>query len=189
MDLVKAALRDASAKPKRLRREGIVPGVLFGGGMETPLNIQLTAENAYRLLRTKRVGSLVDVELAPDGTKHRALIRELDFSGRTEEITHVSFQKLESGRRVNSSCDVVLVNKEKVQGILQRMTMRILYAAEPEDLFDAVTVNLENRPVGTVIRVKDLPEFQNDRIRLRTDPETVVLRIAGKRQALLRTEG
>ncbi|MPN38968.1 hypothetical protein SDC9_186493 [bioreactor metagenome] len=77
----------------------------------------------------------------------------------------------------------MLLNKDKVQGVLEQIQMQIPHAAEPEYLLDTVTIDLDGRPAGTVILVDDIPEFKNDKIELRTDPGSIVLRINDKKRA------
>ena len=69
------------------------------------------------------------------------------------------------------------MNKDKAQGILEQIQMQVPHAAEPEFLLDTVAVDLEGCPVGTVITVGDIPEFQSENIELQIDPNSIVFRI------------
>lgn len=75
----------------------------------------------------------------------------------------------------------MLINKDKVQGVLERMQMRVRHAATPEYLLDTVTIDLDGVPIGTTLTIGDIPEFQSDKIELQTDPGNIVLRISEKR--------
>jgi len=181
MDTVKVELRDPGAKGRQLRRAGIVPGVIFGAGLEESLAVQMPALTAGKLRRSKRVGSLVEVQVGEK--RYQTMIKELDYRSLTDEIVHISFQSLEKGKKTRGVADIVLLNKDKVQGFLEQIQMKAEHRAAPEYLLDTVTVDLENRPIGTVIRVKDIPELQNENIELQTDPESIVLRISEKKSA------
>jgi large subunit ribosomal protein L25 len=91
---------------------------------------------------------------------------------------------LEKGKKANSVADIVLLNKDKVQGVLEQIQMQIPHAAEPEYLLDTVTVDLEDCPIGTVITVGDIPEFQSNNVELQTDPNSIVLRISEKKRSV-----
>lgn len=182
MKTIHTSLRDPNAKAKQLRRSGIVPCTIYGAGIEESLSIQISLSDAQQLKRTMRTGSLVDVTVGEN--RYHALIKDLDYNILNDEIIHICFQSLESGKKANSIADIVLLNKDKVQGVLEQIQMQVQHAAEPEFLLDTVTVDLEGCPVGTVIKVGDIPEFQSDNIELRTDPESIVLRINDKKRVI-----
>ena len=87
-----------------------------------------------------------------------------------------------AGKKFNSVADIVLINKEKVPGVLEQMQMQVPHAAKPKYLLDTVTVDLENLPVGTTLTIGDIPEFQSDEIELQADPGNIVLRISDKKR-------
>jgi len=187
MEAIQAKMRDVHAKAKQLRRSGIVPCSIYGAGLEESLSIQVSSSDARQLKRTKRTGSLVDVLV--EKKRYHALIKDLDYNNLNDEIVHISFQSLEKGKKANGVADIILLNKDKVQGVLEQIQMQIPHAAEPEYLLDTVTVDLENCSVGTVITVGDIPEFQNDNIELHTDPGNIVFRISDKKRATTQLTG
>ena len=180
MDMIHADMRKADVKAKQLRRSGIIPCVIYGSGLEESLSIQIDQSTALHLKRTKRNGSMVDIQV--DGKTYHTLIKDMEFDNLLDEVVHISFYLLEAGKKVNSVADIVLLNKDKVQGILEQIQMQIPHAAEPDYLLDTVTIDLDGRPAGTVILVEDIPEFTSDRIELRTDPGGIVLRINDKKR-------
>jgi len=185
MDTIEASVRAGKTKAKQLRRSGIVPCVIYGAGLEASLPIQIPLAAARTLSLTKRVGSQVDVRV---GERHyQTLIKELERNRVTDEILHIGFQSLEKGKKANGVADVVLLNRDKVQGVLEQLQMQIPHAAEPEYLLDTVTVDLDGCGVGTVIKVGDIPELQSGRIELRTDPGNIVVRISEKKRAVEET--
>lgn len=180
MNIIKAELRDPEAKAKQLRRLGFVPCVIDGAGLESSLSIQLNQSTARLLKRTKRDGSKVDIQV--DETVYHTLIKGLDYNSLNDTIVHISFHILEAGKMANSVADIVLLNKDKVKGILEQIQTRVPHAALPEHLLDTVTVDLEGVPVGTIITIGDIPEFQSGNIELQADPASIVLRISDKKR-------
>lgn len=181
MDTIKATMRNPAEKAKQLRRSGIIPCVISGAELKESLLIQMDQNTARQLKHTKRNGSKVDIQV--DGTVYHTLIKDLEYEGLNDSIIHISFQILDAGKKANSVADIVLVNKDKVQGVLELMQMQIPHAAEPEYLLDTVTVDLANVPVGTVLTIGDIPEFRSDKIELKADPGSIVLRITEKKRA------
>ncbi len=186
MNTILAQKRDQAAKAKQLRRSGIVPCVIYGASLKESLSVQIDQSTARQLQRTKRNGSKVNIQV--DGKTYPTLIKDLEYNGMNNEILHISFQVLDARKKFNSVADIVLLNKEKVAGILEQMQMQIPHAAEPEYLLDTVTVNLENMPIGTTLTIGDIPEFQSDKIELQADAGSIVLRISDKKRVGVKIE-
>ena len=181
MDIIKAALRDPAAKAKQLRRLGMIPCVISGAEPEKSLSVQIDQGTARQLRRTKRCGSKADIQV--DGKIYHTLIQELEYNILNDTIVHISFHVLDANKKVSSVADIVLLNRDKVQGILERMQMQIPHTAVPEYLLDTVAIDLDGLPIGTTLKISDIPEFQSDKIELQTDPGTIVLRISDKKRA------
>lgn len=186
MNTILAQKRGQDVKAKQLRRSGIIPCVIYGASLKESLSVQIDQRTAGQLQRTKRNGSKVNIQI--DGETYPTLIKDLDYNSMNNEILHISFQVLDAKKKFNSVADIVLINKEKVTGVLEQMQMQIPHAAEPEYLLDTVTINLENIPVGTTLTIGDIPEFRSDKIELQADPGSIVLRISDKRRAEVNTE-
>lgn len=181
MDIIKAALRDPAAKAKQLRRLGMIPCVISGAKLEKSLSVQIDQGTARQLRRTKRCGSKADIQV--DGKIYHTLIQELEYNSLNDSIVHISFHVLDANKKVSSVADIVLLNRDKVQGILERMQMQIPHTAVPEYLLDTVAIDLDGLPIGTTLKISDIPEFQSDKIELQMDPGTIVLRISDKKRA------
>ena len=63
MDVIKVEKRNEEAKAKQLRRSGLVPCCVYGGGLAEPISIQMDQQTANQLFRTKREGSKAGLDL------------------------------------------------------------------------------------------------------------------------------
>jgi large subunit ribosomal protein L25 len=180
IDIITAEMRDPSAKAKQLRRAGIIPCVISGSELKESLSIQIDQNTARQLKRTKRNGSQVTLQV--EGKRYHTLIKDLEYNSLNNTIAHISFHVLESGKKVNSVADIVLLNKDKVQGVLEQMLTKVPHAAEPEHLLDLVTIDLDGFPIGTTLTIADIPEFQSDKIELQVDPSSLILRISDRKR-------
>ncbi len=181
MNTILAQKREQDAKVKLLRRSGLIPAVICGASLKESISIQIDQKTIGQLKRTKRNGSKVNVQV--EAETYPTLIKEIDYDGLKNEVLHISFQVLDANKIFNSVADIVLINKDKVTGVLEQMQMQIPHAAEPEHLIDTVTVNLENIRNGTTLTIGDIPEFQSDKIKLLADTSNIVLRIRDKKRA------
>lgn len=181
MDTITVEKRNEQLKAKQLRRKGIVPCCIFGGSLPNSISIQLDEKSAEKLLRKLRLGSKIQLKL-----EDQTIITQIKDSRRCfadNKIEYIDFQALNPKTKVNSVAHVILENTDFVTGVLDKMLMEIPYASLPEDMIDTVTVDLEGKPVGTIITVGDIPEFLSDHIDLQVETDSIILRIAEKRNA------
>lgn len=184
MNVIAADKRDFTVKAKQLRRSGIVPGNVFGGSLPDSISIQMDEGIANRLIRYKRVGSKLKLDL--DGQLIPVQIKEKTINTLNNEILHISFQALKEDQKVNSVIHIILKNTEKITESLEGMLLEIPYAAFPEDMIDTITIDVDGMAVGTVITVADIPELVSGKIDLQVGREEIVLRISDKKYAAAR---
>ena len=176
MDIIKVEKRDEQAKAKQLRRAGIVPCCVYGGGLPESISIQMEQKAANLLLQRNREGSKVELEL--DGKRIPAQIKEKTRNFVDQSVEHIGFQALQANQTVNSVAHVILKNTESVGGILEQMIFEIPYTSLPEHMIDTVTVDLEGMAVGTILTVADIPEFSSEHVALQLAEDSMVLRIS-----------
>ena len=181
MDVIKVEKRNEQTKANQLRRSGLVPCCVYGGDLPESISIQMDQQPANRLFHTQREGSQVGLEL--DGRVIPAQIKEKKkmMSGQVE---HFGFQALSANKKVNSVTHIFLKNTELVPGTLEQMLFEVPFASLPADMIDTVTVDLDGMTAGTTLTVKDIPEFQSDKIELQIDADSMVLRIVDKKRAV-----
>lgn len=185
MNTILMQRRDPAAKAKQLRRAGIVPCAIYGADLEESISTQIDQSTAMQLRRNKRNGSKVDLEV--EGKVYPTLIKALEFNTLNNQVVHIGFQVLDAGKKVNSVADIVLINRDKLTGVLEQGQLQVPHAAEPEYLLDTVIVDLEKIPVGTTLTIGDIPEFQSDKIELQADAGNIVLRVNDKKRVDART--
>ena len=183
MDIIKVEKRDPQAKAKQLRRAGIVPCCVYGGGLPDSLSIQMGQQTAEQLMRVKREGSKVRLDL--DGKLIPVQIKEKTRNFADSKIEHIQFQALQADQKVNSVAHIFLKNAETVPGVLEHILFEVPFSALPGDMIDTVTVDLEGMAVGTVLTVRDIPEFQDERVELQIKSDSAVLRIGDKKRGVV----
>lgn len=175
MVTLNAENRNTSLKPKQLRREGIIPGVLYGKNLQESLSIQFPQAEVARFLKSNSTGSRA--ELVIGDKKFPALLREANYKPATSEVEHLSFQALVAQEVVTSTARVVLVNREKVPGLVHQPQSEISYKALPSHLIDKIEIDIDGMKGGTSIRISDLDIAENPNIEILSPLDTMLLSI------------
>lgn len=181
MENMSVQKRDFAVKAKKMRRLGMIPGSVFGSSLPEPVAIQMEESAARKLIRRKREGSklLLDIE----GQNILVQLKEKSLNTLNGEILHLSFQALVEDEKVNSVIHILLANDEKFGGQLEKMFMEIPYAALPGDMIDTITIDVDSLKTGDILTIKDIPELVSDKIELQADRDEIVLRINEKQHA------
>ena len=106
--------RAGKGAARATRREGKVPGVIYGGKQEPSL-IALEPRRYLRELHRAGWQSRL-YELKTGGEPVRALIRGVQFHPVTNSPVHVDFQRLIAGERVKSRCRCISRMTASAQG-------------------------------------------------------------------------
>ena len=145
---------------KVLRAAGKVPCVIYGG--ESIQHFSVTEIAFKNLVYTPNVYVVaIDIE----GTTINALIKEIQFHPVTDRIVHVDFIELIPGKAVNTNIPVIttgnaigVMNGGKLRKTLRKLSVR----STPENLPDAITINIESMKIGDKVYVRDLGEEKYD---------------------------
>lgn len=183
MDVLKAEKRDMSVKARRLRREGFVTGNVCGKDIEGSIPVKMDKKDVNRILKDNSKGSQILLEV--DGETHNVLIKEIHYNALDNVVEEIEFQALVKNQKVQSVAEIVLENRDKVDGgVVQEQLEEIEYRALPENLVEKIILDVGDMKVGDVLRVKDLDIFKNEAVDVLSDPEAQVVTVtAVKKEA------
>ena len=163
---------------KELRREGLVPAVLYGGSEQ--LHLAFDRKKVSKLVFTPNV---YQIELELDGGNRKAIIQEVQFHPVTDEILHVDMLELFDDKPVKMKLPVRIVGNSigvRNGGKLLVNFRKIDVRALPSALPDAVEVDISPLRIGFGIRIK---EVSIDGVELLNDPNAMLVQVAVSRGA------
>lgn len=153
---VKAAKRADFGKKaaKAVRREGLIPCVIYGGGEEVAFTVD--AKDVKPLIYTPN-SYIVEIEI--DGKVEKAVMREVQFHPVREQILHIDFYRVQEGKPVAISIPVRLSGTAegvKIGGKLALSARKLMVKAMVDKLPDEIVVDVTPLQVGQTIFVGDL---------------------------------
>jgi large subunit ribosomal protein L25 len=165
-----------SSAARRLRRQGMVPVVLYGHQQET-VSLALSAEEVEKALR--HGVHVVDLQL--DGNTEKALIKDVQWDHLGRDIVHVDFARVSEDERV-----VVTVPLEirgtpaglSEGGVLDQPLHTLEVECPVVAVPDSIRVNVSELKIGQAIHVRELVLPPN--VRAIVNPETVVVHVTMK---------
>jgi large subunit ribosomal protein L25 len=149
---------------RKSRREGMVPGVVYGGGAE-PMAIEIPFNKLLKRLKQGRFLSTL-FNLQVEGQEDvRVICRDVQRDVVKDLPVHLDLMRLRRTSRVNLFINVEFINQDKCTGIKRGGVLTIV---RPEvelsviagDIPNHITVDLEGLAIGDIIHINDvtLPE-------------------------------
>ena len=163
---------------RRLRRKGLVPGVVYGGE-HGAVNIELDHRALYLNLKNERFhASILTLELG--GAKEQVLLRAVNMHPYKAQVQHVDFQRVQKDRKLHMKVPLHFSNAEKSPGVKDQggVVSHVLNELDitclPDDLPEFVEVDLGNLAVGNSIHVRELKLPKGVELAIKKDENPVV---------------
>jgi len=168
--------RTGSRETRRLRKEGIVPGVLYGTGEPVAIAV---AERELRRALTGSGGlhSILDVEIDGVGKTHPSILKDYQVDKVRGGVTHVDLQEVRLDRAITASVTVTLVGGENAPGVreggvLQQPMRELSIEALPLEIPEHLDLDVSGLAIGDALRVADVAV--PDGVKVLDDPEATV---------------
>ncbi len=192
MPNINATLRAGTGKgaARQARRDGLVPGVVYGGGQD-PIAINVKFNELFKQLKAgKFLSTLFNLKI--DGNDDvRVICRNVQRDVVKDLPTHLDLMRLNRTSRVSLFIPVTFINEEtsvgmKKGGTLVAVRNEIELKVTAGNIPESIVIDLENLDIGDGVNISDvtLPEGSRPMI---TDRDFVIANIASP--SALKSEG
>ncbi len=163
-----------SRRVRRLRKEGLVPGVLYGKGHTRAI---VVGERDLRAALTGPSGlhAIVDVVLEGQKTPHHAVLKDYQRHPIRGTLTHVDFHEVRLDRPIQATVTVQLVGESpgaKQGGVVQQVSRELRVEALPTEIPEHIEADISALEIGATVRIADLEAIEG--VAYLDDPETVL---------------
>jgi large subunit ribosomal protein L25 len=145
---------------RRLRRKGLVPGVVYGGN-EDAVSIELDHKALYLNLRNERFHASI-LTLDMSGSKQQVLLRSVNMHPYRPQVQHVDFQRVLKDKKLHMKVPLHFVNAQTSPGVKDQggVVSHVLNEVDitcfPDDLPEFIEVDLGGLSVGNSVHARDL---------------------------------
>jgi len=157
--VLKAETREVIGKQvKALRRQGRLPGVIYGKSMD-PILITLNMHDSTRVFPTITSSQLVVVEV--EGKQHTTLVREKQRQPVTGGLVHIDFQEVSLTEKLRTQVIIELIGEspavKNFNAVLVPGLEELEVEALPRDLPERIQVDVSTlTEIGEAIHVRDI---------------------------------
>jgi len=137
-----------------LRREEVVPCVLYGG--EKAVHFSAPLAEVKKFIYSPHV-YFIHIEL--DGKTYKTAMKEIQFHPVSDEILHVDFLELSDDKKVKMDLPVAVIGNSvgvRAGGKLTINTRKLKVEAMPGSMPDDIKLDISNLNIGDKLRISDL---------------------------------
>jgi large subunit ribosomal protein L25 len=165
---------------RRLRREGMIPGVLYGRG-KPPHAICIEERELRRVLTGDHgLHAILDVSLDQQKTTHASILKDYQVHPVRGHLIHFDLQEVRLDQPIQAQVVVDLVGDAegvKEGGVLSQVQREINVEALPLEVPERIELDVSGMAIGDTLRLVDLPAREG--VTYLDDPEETVLATVG----------
>lgn len=188
---VERRTRAGKGGARSVRRDGMVPGIIYGGDRD-PLMIRVNTKQLSQTLHREAGESeniLINATFQDEDREVLTLMRDAQHDPLTGAIDHVDFQRVEIDKPIRTSAPVHPVGTPsgvRAGGLFELVQHDIDIECLPLDIPDSIDIDVTKLEIGDAFHVSDLSE--NDKYTVLTSAERTLAVVTAPITAAAETE-
>jgi large subunit ribosomal protein L25 len=167
--------KHGSRESRRLRRTGLIPGVLYGRGQTHAISVP-SRELRRALGGSGGLHTILDVVVAGDGGTHPAVLKDYQRDPIRGTLIHFDLHEVRLDQPIQATVSVTLVGDAvgaREGGVLQQVTREVHVEALPMEIPEHLELDVSELAIGESLRLVDLTAIEG--VTFLDDPEETVL--------------
>jgi large subunit ribosomal protein L25 len=181
---VHAREASGSRDTRRLRKQGLIPGVLYGRGKQPHAFVVEDRTLRAALGGPHGLHAILDVVVGDQKTTHASVVKDYQQDPIRGYITHIDLHEVRLDQVISAQVSVELIGESpgvKLGGVLTQLVRDVTVEALPMEMPDSLPLSLEGTEIGATLRVSDLAVPES--VKVLADPETVIASVSAPRLA------
>ena len=165
-----------SAESRRLRKQGLIPGVLYGRGKEPHAFTVPERELRRALTGDAGLHAILDVTLNGQTTTRPSILKSYQQDPVRGTLTHIDLQEVRLDQPIQARVVVELVGEPvgvTEGGVLSQVSREITVEALPLEVPEHLDLDVTGMAIGDTLRLVDLPVSEG--VKFLDDAEETVL--------------
>lgn len=163
MEMLNVSIREkkTSHEAKKERRNGKIPGILYGKNT-TNLLFEIGELELTKEINSNGEHGIVNLNI--NGNEHKALIKEIQKDPVNRKPIHIDLEELSSDTKVVTDIPLNFIGEENVVrngGILQKERNKVKVQCSGDNIPRAINIDVSNMHFGDTYRLGDI-EFSNE---------------------------
>jgi large subunit ribosomal protein L25 len=159
---------------RRLRREGLVPGVVYGGGSGDSVSFKVDS----RVLRQVLVDGSALIDLEVGGQTRPVIVKEQQLHPVRDEVMHIDLLEVRLDETIQTTVGVQVEGAEEAPGIkeggvLEHVTHQLNIEALPTSIPDSIVVDVSRMEIAATMHLSEVAAPEG--VTFLDDPEETII--------------
>lgn len=166
-----------SRESRRIRRQGLVPAVVYGLDVD-PVPVSVDAHDLHMALHTEAgSNAIISLEIE-DGDTLTTMARVIDRHPFRNEYQHIDFVTIDLSKKVTAEVTISFAGTPagvREGGVFSPRRTTVQIEVLPTEIPGSIELDVSEVEIGGSLRVEDMPELEG--ITYLEDPEAVVMSV------------
>jgi large subunit ribosomal protein L25 len=165
-----------SADARRLRRNGLIPGVLYGRGKNPHAFCIAERDLRKALTGTAGLHAILDVVIEGQKTSHPSILKDYQQDVITGRLAHIDLQEVRLDQPIQAQVVIELIGEAAGSiegGVLSQVTREINVEALPLEVPERIEVDVSPLQMGDTLRLAEVALQEG--VTYLDDPEETVI--------------
>ncbi len=158
--IARVRARSGTNLVRRLRREGDVPAVLYGGGKDN-ISIAINHDVLFHSLEKEEFHSAIII-INTDGRKEQAILRDVQRRPHKTSILHADFQRVDENRTLTMTMPIHFLGEEdcpgvRAGGVLSHLINDVEISCLPRNLPEHIELDVSSLELNESLHLSDIP--------------------------------
>ena len=171
---------------RRVRREGKIPGVVYGAGKDA-LPVSVDPRHVLRILRSDSGHNTIFDLALHGGERTKAMIVDWQYEPIKGHLLHIDLKRIAMDKALRVNVPIVLqgvpVGVKTEGGILEQILREVEVECLPGDIPSHIDVDVSELTFGKVLRVSDLPH--NPKVKFLSDANQPVAHVTSVKEEVV----
>ncbi len=173
-----------------LRKQGKIPGVVYGKSLKENINISIVLKEFVALLKSGE--RILDLDIG--GQKTHVLLKAVQHGTYEHEILHADFRAISDDEVIEVSLDIEISGEEDAPGIraggmIDQSLHAVTARCKPVDLPEKVVLDVSAMEMGVILYAHDLPKLKGVEYVVHGNPAVVSCHAPAGEEAPAAAEG
>ncbi len=161
---LKVKLREKTGKgyARKLRREGMIPAILYGSHLKESVSLELEKKELKDIMSHRSPHDQIfnlDIVTQKANREHEVIVKSVQRNWLRGGIQHIDFLEVTRGEKLTTAVPFSFVGKsqgEKLGGIVEHLVREVEVECLPRDIPAVIEVDVSSLDIGDSLKVKDV---------------------------------
>jgi large subunit ribosomal protein L25 len=177
-----------SSNARRMRSEGVIPGVIYSDGKEARA-IALPKHEFEQILH-HHAGEQMMITIELDGKESSVLLKDVQHDVMSDGVLHVDLQEVSMNKKLRIQVPVELVGDAEgvaLGGVLEHLLHSVEIECLPGDIVEGIKADVSALKIGDMLLIKDIA-VDSSKYEILMDADVAVASVSAPRVAAASSE-